>query len=48
MSFIDEGKKEGAKLCTGGKRVERDGYFIEPTIFENVKDNMKISREEVR
>jgi len=47
MSYIDAGKKEGAKLLTGGKRVGSKGYFIEPTVFDNVQDEMKIAREEI-
>src|ERR1700733_3631914 len=47
MGYIDSGKREGAKLLCGGKRVGDHGYFISPTIFDNVKDEMKISREEI-
>jgi aldehyde dehydrogenase (NAD+) len=47
MGFIDAGKKEGAKLLTGGNRVGGKGYFIEPTVFDNVHDGMKIAREEI-
>ena len=47
MSYIDSGKWEGAELLTGGKRVGDRGYFIEPTVFANVQDEMKIAREEI-
>ncbi len=47
MGYIDSGKKEGAKLLAGGKRVGDKGYFIEPTVFANVTDEMKIAREEI-
>src|SRR5438552_5265559 len=47
MGYIESGKKEGAKLLTGGKRIGNRGYFIEPTVFDDVKDNMKIAREEI-
>jgi aldehyde dehydrogenase (NAD+) len=47
MGYIDAGKKEGAKMLTGGSRVGNRGYFIEPTVFDNVKDEMKIAREEI-
>ncbi len=47
MSYIDAGKREGAKLLTGGKRVGTKGYFIEPTVFDDVKDEMKIAKEEI-
>src|SRR5947209_6348155 len=47
MGYIDAGKKEGAKLLTGGRRLGGEGYFIEPTVFDDVTDNMKIAREEI-
>jgi aldehyde dehydrogenase (NAD+) len=47
MGFIDAGKKEGAKMLCGGNRVGNKGYFIEPTIFDGVKDEMKIARDEI-
>ena len=47
LNYIDIGVKEGAKLVVGGKRIKRDGNFIEPTIFTNVTDDMTIAREEI-
>ena len=47
MSYIDAGKKEGARLAYGGKRVGDRGYFIEPTVFSDVRDEMKIAQEEI-
>jgi aldehyde dehydrogenase (NAD+) len=47
MAFIDSGKKQGAKLVAGGNRVGNKGYFIEPTVFCDVKDDMKIAEEEI-
>jgi aldehyde dehydrogenase (NAD+) len=47
LGFIEAGKKEGATLLTGGKKVGDKGYFIEPTVFDNVKDEMKIAKEEI-
>jgi acyl-CoA reductase-like NAD-dependent aldehyde dehydrogenase len=47
MNFIESGKQEGAKCETGGKRFGEKGYFIEPTIFSNVTDDMKIAKEEI-
>lgn len=48
LSLIETGKQEGAKLVAGGKRYEGlAGYFVEPTVFADVKDNMTIAREEV-
>jgi len=47
MSYIDEGKKAGAKVEIGGQRKGDKGYFIEPTIFSNVSEDMKIMQEEI-
>jgi aldehyde dehydrogenase (NAD+) len=47
MGYIESGKTDGAKLLTGGKRVGNRGYFIEPTVFANVTDEMKIAKEEI-
>lgn len=47
MGYIDSGRADGATVHTGGKRVGNDGYFIEPTIFTNVKPEMKIVQEEI-
>ncbi len=47
MSYIDSGKCEGAELLTGGSRAGDRGYFIEPTVFAGVRDEMKIAREEI-
>ncbi len=50
LGYIEAGKKEGAKLVAGGNRVTVDGgkgFFIEPTIFGDVKNDMKIAREEI-
>jgi aldehyde dehydrogenase (NAD+) len=47
MSYIQSGKDEGATVETGGERLGDKGYFIKPTIFSNVKADMKIMREEI-
>ncbi|XKL59088.1 hypothetical protein PGB90_000104 [Kerria lacca] len=47
QSFVESGKKEGATLVTGGSRVGDKGYFIQPTVFADVKDDMKIAKEEI-
>ena len=41
------GQKQGAKLVAGGERVGDKGFFVEPTIFDNVKDDMAIARDEI-
>jgi aldehyde dehydrogenase (NAD+) len=47
MGYIEAGKKEGASLMYGGGRVGDRGYFIQPTVFAGVKDDMKIAKEEI-
>ena len=47
VRYIDEGKKAGAKVETGGQRHGKEGYFIQPTIFSNVTEDMKIMQEEI-
>jgi aldehyde dehydrogenase (NAD+) len=47
LGYIDKGQKEGATLMAGGQRHGKKGYYIEPTIFDNVKDNMSIARDEI-
>ena len=47
LGYIDTGKQEGAKLVTGGERCGEKGYFIRPTVFDEVDNNMKIAREEI-
>ncbi|XP_073307395.1 aldehyde dehydrogenase 1-like [Primulina huaijiensis] len=47
LSYIDIGEKEGATLLYGGKQYDRKGYYIEPTIFVNVTDDMTIAKEEI-
>ena len=51
LSYIEAGKAEGATLATGGvpyKNVgEGKGFFIEPTVFTGVKEDMKVFQEEV-
>ena len=47
MGYIESGRDEGAKLVCGGDRVGDRGYFIQPTVFADVQDEMKIAREEI-
>ena len=50
LSYVEAGKKEGAKLIAGGNRVSVDGgkgFFLEPTIFGDVTNEMKIAQEEI-
>lgn len=47
MGFIDSGKKEGATCFLGGNRWGDEGYFIEPTVFTDVKEDMTIVKNEI-
>jgi aldehyde dehydrogenase (NAD+) len=47
MGYIEAGKSEGATLGCGGERVGDRGYFVQPTVFSGVEDDMKIAREEI-
>ncbi len=47
ISYIESGMRDGAKMLCGGSRVGSRGYFIEPTVFADVEDQMKIAREEI-
>jgi betaine-aldehyde dehydrogenase len=45
--FIAKGKAEGARLVTGGTRPDMPGFFLAPTVFADVTDEMTIAREEI-
>src|SRR5207237_59771 len=47
LHYVDLGRKQGAKVLVGGERVGDRGFFVEPTIFDNVKDEMAIARDEI-
>jgi acyl-CoA reductase-like NAD-dependent aldehyde dehydrogenase len=49
LSYIDAGKSDGARLALGGSRVRSDsgGFFVEPTVFDGVKSDMRIASEEI-
>ncbi|XP_059046455.1 aldehyde dehydrogenase X, mitochondrial-like [Achroia grisella] len=47
IGYIDAGKKSGARCVVGGSRIGQVGYYIQPTVFADVKDDMKIAREEI-
>jgi len=51
MGYVEIGKKEGARLVTGGKRITDGGldkgFFMEPTIFADVNNKMRIAQEEI-
>ena len=47
MGFIDKGQQEGARCLTGGSRFGDVGYFVQPTVFDQVTDEMSIAKEEI-
>jgi aldehyde dehydrogenase (NAD+) len=46
-SYTEIGKDEGAKLLTGGERVEGHGFYYRPTVFADVEPRMRIAQEEI-
>ena len=46
MSYIEKGK-QSAELITGGKRLDRDGFFVQPTLFGNCSTDMEIVKDEI-
>ncbi|MDB2382942.1 betaine-aldehyde dehydrogenase [Porticoccaceae bacterium] len=47
LEYFEKAKNEGARLITGGNPIAGDGFFIEPTVFADVTDDMTIACEEV-
>ncbi len=47
QGYIEKGQAEGARLVCGGKRLDRSGFYLEPTVFAEVTDGMTIAREEI-
>ncbi len=47
LGYVEKGMAEGARLVSGGKRIDRDGFFMQPTVFADVTDDMVIAREEI-
>lgn len=47
LNYIDIGKKEGANLTLGGNRIDRPGFYVEPTLFRDVTNDMTIAQEEI-
>ncbi|WAA08799.1 aldehyde dehydrogenase family protein [Fervidibacillus albus] len=47
LGYIEKGLEEGAELLTGGSNPFDKGYFVSPTIFANVRDEMTIAKEEI-
>jgi len=47
LGYVEMGKKEGAKVVTGGSPAQATGYFVKPTILEGVNNDMTVAREEI-
>ncbi len=47
MGYVDAGKRDGADVVVGGKRLARDGYFVEPTLLANVRPDMSVFQDEI-
>lgn len=47
LKYIEEGIADGAELVTGGSRLEREGYFVQPTVLRDAKPHMSIVQEEI-
>ncbi|MFN0195949.1 MAG: aldehyde dehydrogenase family protein [Planctomycetaceae bacterium] len=47
LSYIEKGQNAGAECLTGGKRFGSKGYFVQPTVFNNVTDDMEIATDEI-
>jgi len=47
LSYVEKGKAEGARLVFGGSAIDREGFYMQPTVFADVTDDMSIAREEI-
>lgn len=47
LSYIEKGQQAGADCVTGGKRFGKKGFYVEPTVFDNVTDDMPIATDEI-
>jgi aldehyde dehydrogenase (NAD+) len=47
LGYVDLGKRQGARLLTGGRRTGAKGFFVEPAVFDQVQDGMAIARDEI-
>ena len=47
LEYVDVGKKEGANLAFGGERLGERGFFVAPTVFEGVSNDMRIAQDEI-
>ena len=47
LGYIDRGQEEGAELIAGGKRPDRKGYFVQPTVFAGTDNDIQMARDEI-
>jgi phenylacetaldehyde dehydrogenase len=47
MGYVDEGKRDGVEVVSGGDRLGRKGYFVRPTVLTNVSTDARLYREEI-
>ena len=47
LGFLDEGKRDGVEVVTGGHRLDRKGYFVHPTVLTNVDRGMRLFQQEI-
>lgn len=47
LGYIDEGKREGVEVVTGGHRLDRKGYFVAPTVLTGTREDMRLMKEEI-
>ena len=47
MGYIDEGKRDGVEVVTGGHRLDRRGYFVHPTVLTDVDPGMRLYQQEI-
>jgi len=47
MSYFDIARKDGATVSAGGERLGKEGYFVQPTLFTDANNSMRIAQEEI-
>lgn len=47
LNYVDVGRKEGARVTVGGERIGSKGYFMQPTVLEDVTNQMRVAQEEI-
>jgi aldehyde dehydrogenase (NAD+) len=47
LGYIEEGRRDGVEVVAGGNRLDRKGFFVEPTVLTNVRPDMRLFQEEI-